>query len=528
MPRFFFQVEDIEIWTHTYETLASVRKQILNRVKVNPATVKLELYVNSELIDPRDDQTTLYLLPEIKDKCLVTGKLCQLGGNLVSSPDSSSGDSSTSCSPRRDHGYDGPNVEVEQGLPGVIMSQSKEYCQFLLQLADLGTTQKNDSLRSRAHHCLKLMPADSHTVNRFITNCADFSGTVPESKRKSPQQIWDSFFFSTNPSQTLYNLEVCYSLLMPSSAVTTDKTFEFQMDFIKAMGIPAVDSMLTRNNFLADVDLLTKKSAYLCLLKMCKLLFAIAGHSLVHMVAEACQPDSATQIPTALHNQAVVLQQALHQIPNAQSEIIVRNTSQRLAQQLLEKGAKHLPNESTVQAIIRLAWSTACGNINMMNGSTSEELHAKFQNPEDLALDDSDIDVCKEALEVLTLAIALCPTSLESLSKDQSWQNFIIDLTLMNNVKGIRQTAAEQFHLIATRCSGDQHPIRFFTTLLFTVLDTTVPDNASQCSEYFQLLSRLLAFASATSVAIPTTENSLNREIKWLKNVKVNVAETGT
>ena len=42
---------------------------------------------------------------------------------------------------------------------------------------------------------------------------------------------------------------------------------------------------------------------------MCKLLFSVAGHSLVHMVAEACQPDSPASVTPQMHNQAVVLQQ---------------------------------------------------------------------------------------------------------------------------------------------------------------------------------------------------------------------------
>ena len=47
---------------------------------------------------------------------ILTGKLTQVGSNMPSSPDSSS-DSSTG-SPH--HGYEGPNKEAEQQLPGVV------------------------------------------------------------------------------------------------------------------------------------------------------------------------------------------------------------------------------------------------------------------------------------------------------------------------------------------------------------------------------------------------------------------------
>ena len=46
--------------------------------------------------------------------------------------------------------------------------------------------------------------------------------------------------------------------------------------------------------------------------------------------------------------------------------------------------------------------------------------------------DQEDVNVAREALEVLTVSLALCPSALEnSLSKDKAWQNFIIDLLLL-------------------------------------------------------------------------------------------------
>ena len=87
------------------------------------------------------------------------------------------------------------------------------------------------------------MPAERKTVERLRTNCNENFNS-----KRSPQQIWEDFFFGTNPSQTLYNLDVCYSLLMPGTIGTNsgEKAFDFQMAFIRAKGIPAIDSMLTR------------------------------------------------------------------------------------------------------------------------------------------------------------------------------------------------------------------------------------------------------------------------------------------
>ena len=46
-------------------------------------------------------------------------------------------------------------------------------------------------------------------------------------------------------------------------------------------------------------------------------------------------------------------------------------------------------------------------------------------------LEVEDLVVAKEALEVLTICLCLCPPALEALNKDKSWQIFIKDLLLL-------------------------------------------------------------------------------------------------
>lgn len=60
------QVEDLEIWSHYNETLGSVRRQILQRVKAN-ANVKVDLFMNNEPIDPSDDKKLISQIP-LRDK----------------------------------------------------------------------------------------------------------------------------------------------------------------------------------------------------------------------------------------------------------------------------------------------------------------------------------------------------------------------------------------------------------------------------------------------------------------------------
>ena len=42
-----------------------------------------------------------------------------------------------------------------------------------------------------------------------------------------------------------------------------------------------------------------------------------------------------------------------------------------------------------------------------------------------------DISLAREALEVLTIAVMLYPSSLERLTKDRPWQNFINDMVII-------------------------------------------------------------------------------------------------
>lgn len=113
------QSEDVEIFTHSNDTLISLRRQVLRRIKASGVNVKLDLFVNGEPLDPADDHKLLSQIP-LRNEVILTAKLCQANSNMPSSPDSSS-DSSTG-SPQ--HPYDGPNSEAENCLPGVVSISS--------------------------------------------------------------------------------------------------------------------------------------------------------------------------------------------------------------------------------------------------------------------------------------------------------------------------------------------------------------------------------------------------------------------
>ena len=82
------------------------------------------------------------------------------------------------------------------------------------------------------------------------------------------------------------------------------------------------------------------RAAYHLVLKMCKLLMTAVGHAQVQLVVEACHAEagqSATPVSTTVHNHAVVLQQALHHIPNQTADCLTRNAAAKLGQHLVSQ-----------------------------------------------------------------------------------------------------------------------------------------------------------------------------------------------
>eukprot|EP00071_Canis_lupus_P016440 XP_005642140.1 probable ubiquitin carboxyl-terminal hydrolase FAF-X [Canis lupus familiaris] len=520
------QVDDLDVWSHTNDTIGSVRRYILNRIKANVAHTKIELFVGGELIDPADDRKLIGQL-NLKDKSLITAKLTQISSNMPSSPDSSSDSSTGSPGNHGNHYSDGPNPEVESCLPGVIMSLHPRYISFLWQVADLGSSLNMPPLRDGARVLMKLMPPDSTTIEKLRAICLDHAKLGESSLSPS----LDSLFFGPSASQVLYLTEVVYALLMPAGAPLADDSSDFQFHFLKSGGLPLVLSMLTRNNFLPNADMETRRGAYLNALKIAKLLLTAIGYGHVRAVAEACQPgvegvNPMTSVNQVTHDQAVVLQSALQSIPNPSSECMLRNVSIRLAQQISDEASRYMPDICVIRAIQKIIWASGCGALQLVF-SPNEEITKIYEktnagNEPDL----EDEQVCCEALEVMTLCFALIPTALDALSKEKAWQTFIIDLLLHCHSKTVRQVAQEQFFLMCTRCCMGHRPLLFFITLLFTVLGSTARERAKHSGDYFTLLRHLLNYAYNSNINIPNAEVLLNNEIDWLKRIRDDVKRT--
>jgi len=128
----------------------------------------------------------------------------------------------------------------------------------------------------------------------------------------------------------------------------------------------------------------------------------------------------------------------------------------------------------------------------------------------------------------MTIVNTISPETLLLVSSSSTFYRFSLEMILLCQTKSLRYAAAEQFLLISTQQhlesserlnSGSM--LSYFLDLLFSVLPIRVPEYSKQSQEFFQLLCRLLHFASTSKACLPSAELFLSNSITWLKNAKV-------
>jgi len=98
-----------------------------------------------------------------------------------------------------------------------------------------------------------------------------------------------------------------------------------------------------------------------------------------------------------------------------------------------------VPDQSTVRALQRIAWSSCAAGLQLVHApydqihQAVDQLHGCIIGGEGdrLVPDADDVNVCREALEVLSVCLALSPEAVDVLYKERVWQNFIIDVLLV-------------------------------------------------------------------------------------------------
>ncbi|KAK4027909.1 probable ubiquitin carboxyl-terminal hydrolase FAF-X [Daphnia magna] len=575
------QLEDIEVWTHSNETLATVRRRIMARVKSTNQTstlpvtaganssimqsqivghqqppvqqpqqqqsgVKLDLYLNNELIEPSEGYRLVADLP-LRDKTMLTAKLSQSNTAVAGSPDSSS-DSSTGGSPQHaPNSYQGAiggqlhhamtAAAAEGMLPGVLMSRDKRINPFLCQLADLGSQLQHAQLRDAARNLLRQLPADPQAIERLVVasqvlpsvqSLPSVAAGDKSESFQSPSEL-ESIFIASSPSTTLYHLEVAYSLLMPANMSASDRTSDFQLGFILRGGIPLLLKMLSANSFLSTADIPTKRSAYLSILRLSKVVLAVMSSICMRNVLDSPGQNLVLHTVTSC----------------AATDSVVRAVASRLAQHMQTDSDASLllssikPDEEVARSLVRLTWASSSGDYQLLESSWNDLGMVKLNttvSPTQENEYSEDILLCKEALEVLTVVNSISPRAVYQVSQSNTFYRFSLEMILLCPVKALRLSAAEQFLLISSQSvlpqanppTDSPSMLAFFLDLLFSVMASTVPEYAKNSQEFFQLLCRLLNLAATSNVPLPSAEPLLLNEINWLQRVRDSFLKTGS
>jgi ubiquitin carboxyl-terminal hydrolase 9/24 len=267
------------------------------------------------------------------------------------------------------------------------------------------------------------------------------------------------------------------------------------------------------------------RASFYYVLKINKLTMTTLCYVIFLYVYNAVHNKNHGLFTDAQHEHALLLQNSVQSMPNVATESTVRSIAQRLGGSFYFTIMKAPNNTHVIQMahiyrLQRIALSIAASNTLDHVASPYQVIHDALVKSPTFAIDNDNKNLCREALEVLSVGLSLLPGTLENLNKEKHWHTTIYDLLLLCNNRYIRQSASEQFLLIALRCTSNFKSINFFIQMLFTCLHTTVKDNSSQSTEYFQLLCRLLNCAHANSLILSNIDTLLNNEVNWLRNLK--------
>lgn len=537
------QLDDIEVTTHTNETIISFKRNLLKRLKgTSIENIKIDLFNNNgEFIEISDERHPLSMY-NIRDKTIINVKLSPIVTTLASSPDSSS-DSST-ASPLRPC-PDMQRPESESTLPGVLISNKHQYLEFFLKIHQLGCDLMHSNLREYARSLLNLLPLDTTTVLQIhqmcIVNMLNEIGNNSNylESQMSEAPLPESMFLSSDAARVLYNLEALQALLMPALDPHSDNTVRLQLAWLHSGVGHFILELLTKNNFMPKSDAYCKRAAYQCILKLVKLFMFIMGYVLSRVGDEPTTTTTAVSSITDERKPRVeILKQTLSTVI-CNGDHTIRASASKLAQSISDEMLSETsegedcrklfssvlqwlcPDVSTIQALVNLAWASSTGSFHLLESST-HDFRTESSLPEAF-----DFSICKEALEVLCFSLVLNHKGFETLSLGPNWSNFIISLVLINGSRHIRQIASEQIFYTCTYCAPDKKPFLFMVELLTETLKNTASKYSANCSEFFQLFCRVLRFGCNCNWSLDTCDALLTQEIEWIYSIRDNVKKHG-
>lgn len=505
--------EDFEIWTHTNECLALVRRHILQKLKMS-FTNRLELSVGNEVLRPNEDRRLVSAVP-LRDRMVITAKIVNTN---VSETSMNSSDNSTDSSDGSPTAHlEGPNLDSERVLPSVLIAGEEKNMNFLLTLCDFAVEHKLQVLRDSVRNLLKLLPTGIQLWSETLEHCKKCVESNPDKSYENLRK----YLITSSPSKTLYLLEVVHSLLMPSVDCRETDSMHFQAHFVHCGGLKLLLNILVDKNFMSQADNSLKRSALLSVMKMLKLLLLSSAYAIIVKVVQDIKLGTVTE---ERHHSAQQLQSTLEHIILT-TEQRLKNASTQLAKQHFEKLLSPLPDISVVKSLQLLGWSAACGDISLaQNASTIHQYFLKHGGVR--GLDSDDTYLAKDSLEVLCLCLVISPSILEALQNSQDWRHFVTDVLMLTKNRLIRVSACDQFFYIVTKANSNSAILVSFISQLFSAVETVAKDHAPTSGEFFRLLARLLNHTHLMHVPIQGVNKLLEVELKWLLNVREETLKT--
>lgn len=485
--------EELELWTHTNESLVSIRKKILTKLKM-AHNVAVDFSNMGDKIDLSPSKLVSHL--QYCDKLSLTARLIHANTNI--------------CNAEYDYNEQKSNIQkLENCLPGVIISKDPKLYSFLFQLADIGMSKNYFPLQEKCLSLLKIIPPDESLVN-FVKDLCQRAKTDSAAFQDAQEKLFSS------PTKTIYILGIIYSLLLPTTNPLSQESQDFQLSFITSKcALQVLNYLVVDESFLAKTDNFYKICSISIIMKISK--FVLATLAFLKMFSMSS---------------SVNLNEILKMVPK---DYILQKISMSTAQNIHNTGETKIDSLETfnygtlISSIIKIAYASATGSFKYL-GSESESLHQYFLSEDNnsetslrsLLIFDS-FDVCRESIEILIILFMLSPNHLKQVINEEQSQHFFIDLLLNCHENSIRLTMLEQFTLIITKCIKNEEFVNNCIKLLFKHLKTTVPKFFHQSRPFFQFFCNLLNYAFHDNIQIATLFELISYEVNLLKNARKSI-----
>lgn len=338
-------------------------------------------------------------------------------------------------------------------------------------------------------------------------------------------------FIYASPAQVLYNLEVLHALLTPALDPLNMANLQFESAWVHSGVAHFILNLLTANNFLPNTDMYTKRTALQNVLKLSKIFLYIVGCVLSKVGNEPTtdfdvgrsQIDILKTILTSsfCNGEYVRRSISLKLSDSLATEMLSADPEGDACRKLFATALDwQCPDYPTIKMIVQIAWASSCGALHKFG--ELNDFAKVTANP-----DHQDHNLCKEALEVLKISLALNPMANDELIRDPLWAKFITSILLQNPMRQIRQSASDNLYFICTYCSSDFRPFVFVIKLLVNLLPSVVPQYSHTCNEYFHLLCRSLNYGCMFGWPLALNDLLLQQEISWLRSIRDAVKQTG-